>query len=114
MEIQRKILIMVIINLTMGQATEDLDIMKEMMAEMKIEMNERLSLAEGKQRRKLSLQLPRMSLKMQRRNVQLPKMILSLPRMSLRLPRIPWPNLLLTRQKLMPSQRMSLPLLRIS
>ena len=35
---------MVLITLTMGQAKEDLDIMKEMMAEM----NERLSLAEGK------------------------------------------------------------------
>ena len=44
MEIQRKIFAMVLITLTMGQAKEDLDIMKEMMAEM----NERLSLAEGK------------------------------------------------------------------
>merc|ERR1719489_99026 len=42
------ILIMVLITLTMGQAKEDLDIMKEMMAEMKMEMNERLSLSEGK------------------------------------------------------------------
>jgi len=48
MEIQRKIVIMVLITLTMGQAKEDFDIMKEMMAEMKMEMNERLSLAEGK------------------------------------------------------------------
>jgi len=47
-----KIVIMVLITLTMGQAKEDLDTMKEMMAEMKMEMmaemNERLSLAEGK------------------------------------------------------------------
>merc|ERR1719369_1588219 len=47
-----KILIMVLITLTMGQAKEDLDIMKEMMAkmriEMKIEMNERLSVTEVK------------------------------------------------------------------
>jgi len=48
MEIQRKIVIMVLITLTMGQAKEDLDIMKEMMVGMKMEMNERLSLAEGK------------------------------------------------------------------
>ena len=39
-----KIVIMVLITLTMGQAKEDLDIMKEMM----VEMNERLSLAEEK------------------------------------------------------------------
>merc|ERR1719317_1716006 len=32
----------------MGQAKDHLEIMKEMMAEMKMEMNERLSLAEGK------------------------------------------------------------------
>jgi len=37
-----KIVIMVLITLTMGQAKEDLDTMKEMMAEMKMEMNERL------------------------------------------------------------------------
>jgi len=43
-----KIVIMVLITLTMGQAKDDLEIMKEMMAEMKMEMNERLSLAEGK------------------------------------------------------------------
>ena len=43
MEIQRKIAIMVLINLTMGQAMEDLDIMKEMMAEM----NERLAKTEA-------------------------------------------------------------------
>merc|ERR1719309_26563 len=46
------ILIMVLITLTMGQAKEDMDIMKEMMAamnmEMMAEMNRRLSLAEGK------------------------------------------------------------------
>merc|ERR1712013_326460 len=34
--------IMVLITLTMGRAKEDLDTMKEMMAEMKMEMNERL------------------------------------------------------------------------
>merc|ERR1719317_1436306 len=33
---------MVLITLTMGQAKEDWDTMKEMMAEMKMEMNERL------------------------------------------------------------------------
>jgi len=47
-----KIVIMVLITLTMGQAKDDLDTMKEMMAEMKMEMmaemTERLSLAEGK------------------------------------------------------------------
>merc|ERR1719513_227702 len=43
-----KIVIMVLITLTMGQAKDDLEIMKEMMAEMKMEMNDRLSLAEGK------------------------------------------------------------------
>ena len=43
METQAKILIMVLINLTMGQAMEDLDIMKEMMAEM----NERLAKTEA-------------------------------------------------------------------
>merc|ERR1719513_287147 len=37
-----KIVIMVLITLTMGQAKEDLEIMKEMMAETKMEMNERL------------------------------------------------------------------------
>jgi len=45
---QVKIVIMVLITLTMGQAKEDMDIMKEMIAGMKMEMNERLSLAEGK------------------------------------------------------------------
>merc|ERR1740131_231008 len=43
---------MVLITLTIGQAKEDLDIIKEMMEEMKmelkVEVNERLSLAEGK------------------------------------------------------------------
>ena len=39
---------MVLIIITMGQAKEDLDIMKEMMVEMKMEMEERLSVAEGK------------------------------------------------------------------
>jgi len=48
MEIQGKIVLMVFITLTMGQPKEHLDIMKEMMAGMKMEMNERLSLAEGK------------------------------------------------------------------
>ena len=37
-----KIVIMVLITLTMGQAKEDLDTMKEMMAEMEMKMNERL------------------------------------------------------------------------
>ena len=44
METQGIIVIMVLITLTMGQAKKDLDIMKEMMADM----SERLSLAEGK------------------------------------------------------------------
>ena len=44
METQGIIVIMVLISLTMGQAKKDLDIMKEMMADM----SERLSLAEGK------------------------------------------------------------------
>ena len=48
MEVQGKIVLMVFITLTMGQPKEHLDIMKEMMAGMKMEMNERLSLAEGK------------------------------------------------------------------
>jgi len=52
MERQWKIAIMVLITLTIGQAKEDLDIIKEMMEEMKmelkVEVNERLSLAEGK------------------------------------------------------------------
>ena len=48
METQGKIVIMVIITITMGQAKEDLETMKEMMAKMKIEMDERLSLTEGK------------------------------------------------------------------
>merc|ERR1719422_1165179 len=48
MESQGKIVIMVLITITMGQAKEDLDIMKEMMVEMKKEMEERLSVAEGK------------------------------------------------------------------
>merc|ERR1712013_319481 len=42
--IMGKIVLMVLITLTMGQAKQDFDIMKDMMAEM----NERLSLAEGK------------------------------------------------------------------
>merc|ERR1719317_816455 len=48
MELQGKIVLMVLITLTMGQPKEHLDIMKEMMVGMKMEMNERLSLAEGK------------------------------------------------------------------
>jgi len=52
MDIQRKIVFMVLITLTLGQAKEDLDIMKEMMVEMKIEieieMNERISVTEVK------------------------------------------------------------------
>ena len=48
MESQGKIVIMVLITITMGHAKEDSDIMKEMMAEMKMEMEERLSVAEGK------------------------------------------------------------------
>merc|ERR1712013_483876 len=42
--IMEKIVLMVLITLTMGQAKQDFDTMKDMMAEM----NERLSLAEGK------------------------------------------------------------------
>ena len=62
METKGKISIMLLITLTMVQSKEDLDTMKELIVEMKMEMNERLFLAEEKlAKQRMTLPLPRMS-----------------------------------------------------